>query len=250
MSEQEVEVVGDVEPKVELEAPPKATEYSKEDVDEIVGEKDKRIVDLESQLKGIRKLQSEADLEVKRLKSLPQSSGNTEILEQMLKAIPQQKDDYGNTIASPEIKKLERQLAIAKQRDFNVRQRAAADGERQKMRKEAEEAGLDPDGKDLALVELAWDNNNPQVARKWLNRAIAEHQGEKPKEQEVKEKVKTEEEIRTEVTAELTAKYKIQDPISPSGDGAQLTVEQIKEMSPAERSARVKEIAALPLGLK
>ena len=213
MSEKEAEVAEGVEPKVEASL--EATKFSKEDLDTILGEKDKRIVDLESQLKGIRKLQSEADLELKRFRNQPQSTGNTQLLKELITTIetPQTQDEFGNIKPSPRLAQLKASVARMEIQEKQQQQRQYADAERLKMRKEAEDAGLDPDGEDLALVELAWDNNNPTAARKWLNKAIAKH----PKEQKVESKVgKTEEEIRAEVKAELLAKYKIQEIASPS----------------------------------
>ncbi|KKN73868.1 hypothetical protein LCGC14_0396700 [marine sediment metagenome] len=243
MSEKEAEVEETAtEPNGEVQEEATKT-FAQEDVDAIVAEKNKRIKDLENQNKGLSKLQSEATLDAERLRSQPQSSGVAEALEAVLKAMPQQTDIDGRPVINPEIAKAQARLNFLKQQERQKQQVAYATGERQKMRQEAEEAGIDPDGDELALVELAWDNNNPAVARKWLDKAKKKHLKTEPaKETKV---TKTEEEIRAEVTSELTAKYKIQDTISPSGVNVSFTETERKyaegEISFTEYSAARKK---------
>ena len=218
MSEKEDKATEKVEEAKVETTPEVAGKFSQEDVNDFLAEQKKTIGNLQDQVKGLSKKQSEAVQEANRLRNLPQSSENTEILEGILKLIPQQKDEYGNaTTQSPEVASLQRKLTVAKQRDIRKQREAYAEGERQKMRKDAEDVGLDPDGKELALVELAWDNNNPTAARKWLNRAIKEHQPEvKPKGDNVKE---TEEEMEKRIRADVVKELTKQDTASPVGAG-------------------------------
>ena len=166
------------------------------------------------------------ELEALRKQPQPQSTGNTEVLEAILNSIPQPKDEYGNpTAPSPEVLKAQAALKTAKQHERQVKYAAHIKGleekaveERQKMFKEAEDAGIDPHGEEMRFVELSWDANNAPAARKWLDRALKKV---KPK----GETAKTEEEIRAEVRAEEKAKaiedlgLKKQDGGSPSGGG-------------------------------
>ncbi len=239
MSEKEIEVAEKVEVEVTTEAEPltpEATEYSQEDVDDFMAEQKKKIVDLESQVKGLSKKQSEATLEANRLRTRAESSGNIETLEAVLKAIPPTVDEFGKTVSNPEIKKAQEHLARLKQQERNKQFVAYQEGERQKMRKEAEDAGLDPDGDELALVELAWDNNNPAVAKKWLDKAITKHQKEAPKERKMSEKEnkkqETEEEIRADERDKVVKELTKQDVGSPAGSSGHLyTGAQIGDMS-------------------
>lgn len=232
MTEEKTEATKTAEVK-QTEATEVAKTYTQEDMDELKTEYDGRVAKLENQFTGIKKLQSETDKENNRLKNQPQSSGNTEVLEAILNALPQPKDDYGNPTISPEVLKAQAALKVAKQRDAQAkyatqieRQHQKAVEERQKMRKEVEDAGLDPDGEELALVELAWDNNNPAAARKWLDKALKKV---KPKREKVKE---TEEEMEVRIRADVVKKLTKQDTESPSGVGNRLfTGEQLGEMT-------------------
>ena len=220
-----------------------AKTYTQEDMDALKTEYDSKVADLHNQNKGIRKLQSEAVRELNRLKSQPQSNGNTEVLEAMLKAIPKQQDEYGNpAAASPEVRRAEAILRSAKQREAEQKRTAYYEGLRQKavderltMRKEIEEVGLNPDSEEFALVELAWDNNNPAAARKWLDKALGKRSKAEPK----GDKVKSEDEVRADERAKVIKELTKQDVNVPSRAGKpQFTVNSLREYDAKGKSVQ------------
>lgn len=216
MSEKGTEVAEktEVETKVET-TEPEAAQYSQEDMDDVVAEKAKTIVDLESQLKGIKKLQSESALEVNRLKTQPQSSGNIEAMEAMLKAFPQQSDEFGKPVINPEIKKVQARLSYLKQQEGQKQRVAYLEGEKTKMRQEITNAGRDPDSAEFDTVEDAFDLQNIPAARRRLDRVLKK--AGKELKVDGKKKPETEEEMEERIRANLVKEYTKQDNEAPSG---------------------------------
>ena len=218
MSEKEAEVAEKAEvettPKPEVETPePEAAKLTQEDMDDILAEKAKTIVDLESQLKGIKKLQSESALEVNRLKTQPQSSGMAETVEALIKAMPKQTDEMGNEVINPEIKKVQARLNYLKQQEGQKQRVTYLEGEKTKMRQEITDAGLDPNSAEFDTVEDAFDLQNIPAAKRRLDRILKKA----GKEQKVEKKAETEEEMKTRIRAEVVKEYTKQDNGTPTG---------------------------------
>ena len=236
MSGKETEAAKKVEdeatPNPEVETPtPEAAKYSQKDVDDFLAEKAKTIVDLESQVKGIRKLQSESAQEVNRLRTQPQSSGMMEALEAVIKAMPQKTDEMGNAVANPAIKQAQQRLTYLKQQEVAKKRVDFLEVEKQKMHQEITDAGLDPNSAEFDTVEDAFDLQNVQAARRRLDRALKMHKGGKEQKVAEEKKPKTEEEIRADERAKVVKEWTKQDNGSPSAAGTRsFTAEQIGKM--------------------
>lgn len=209
---------------------------TKDELNVIVADRDR----FEKNYKTSQRTINEKNRELDRLKNQPQSSGSTEVLEAMLKAIPRQKDEYGNPQKpSPEVLKAEQFLRTAKYRDMASRRATQMEGERQKIIKEAEELGLDVLGEEFYAVEDAFDLGNVEAARRRFDRIAKKHQKAEPKGDNVKE---TEEDMKQRIRAEVVKELSKQDTSNPSGASQVYTRESIAKMSVEDFAAKRDDI--------
>ena len=197
------------EPQVETTEPERT--FTQEDLDAIVTEKDKAY-------QGLQKVIARKDQELETQRKQPTQS-NTQLYKTMLEELEAQSsgtDELGQVRKpSPRIAQLRRQVRALEQQEVRQQHQSQLEGERNKMRKEAEDVGLDPDSEEFYPVVDAFHTGNTPEAKRRLDRILKKH--------EVKEtKVgKTEEEIRAEERAKVIEELglKKQDGGSPSGGG-------------------------------
>ena len=100
-------------------------------------------------------------------------------------------------------------------------------------------------------IDWATDTNDYVLKQRRILASVSKiSKGDLVKKNE--DSVKERETLTKEITAKLRKELGLDstDAFVSSGGSGGLTIEQVKKMTPAERSARSKEIAAMPLGLK
>ena len=197
--------------ETEAEATETVKTFTQEDLDAIVGEKDKAY-------QGLQKViaRKDRELEQRQTHAQPKSS-QVNVLKAMAETLSTGEGEYGEV---PEARKAK--LAQLRQTITNLEQqerfeqaRIVAETEKQRMRQEAADVGLDPDSEEFFPVEDAFDLGNYPAAKRRHERIIAKHTKEKPVEEK---KGKTEEDKEAEIEARILKKYGLdkQDTGGPS----------------------------------
>jgi len=261
--EQRKEVDAEVAETPKDETPPEAKTYSEEQVKQIRDaqkqEKDNALADQYSKLNTRLSRLGEENA---RLRESPKSSrGMADALKSTIGVLESQVSEMGEVSPATRTKLAEtkQHLANLEQQAAYERQEAITSGVKADLRKELDEAGIDPDS---IQCDGIWDaiqiadmsDGNFDGAKGRATRVI-----KSAKSKEEKKAVKPEEEELSEddprvqkallKAMEKNPAFKTHDGTPSGAGGGKLTVEQVRNMPPEERKARAKDIAEMPLGI-